>query len=157
MAVARSAVNQKPLHLPNPVHFSMDCASGASPARKARSRTDPARQLLGDVNFEYEVACDGWPAQDLGPAFRAAVVSDIPTLIIHGTWDTSTPIENAREVAASLRHATLVEVFGGNHGALYNLFERWPPMRDSLAGFLTGRDVRFPARVDDTATIRFAR
>jgi TAP-like protein len=71
-------------------------------------------------------------------------------------WDTSTPIENAREVAASLKQATLVEVIGGNHGALYNLFARWPPMRETLNAFLAGRRTTFPATVDDTAAIRFA-
>jgi pimeloyl-ACP methyl ester carboxylesterase len=154
--VGRRLASQGPLTLPDPVHFSMDCASGASEARRARSRTDPARRLLGDINFEYEIACDVWPFDDLGPAFRANVVSNIPTLIIHGTWDTSTPLENAREVAASLQAATLVEVVGGNHGALYNLFARWPPMRERLAAFLGGRPVTFPATVDDTAAIRFA-
>lgn len=156
MDVARRLASQRPMTLPDPVHFSMDCASGASEARRARSRTDDARRLLGDINFEYEVACDVWPFDDLGPAFRANVVSNIPTLIIHGTWDTSTPLENAREVAASLKMATLIEVVGGNHGALYNLFARWRPMRDTLAAFLTGRPTTFPATVDDTAAIRFA-
>jgi pimeloyl-ACP methyl ester carboxylesterase len=155
-AVARRIAGQKDLRLPDPMHFSMDCASAASPARKARSRTDPARWLFGDLNFEYEVACEVWPSEDLGAQFRTNVVSRVPTLVVHGTWDTSTPIENAREVAASLARATLVEVVGGNHGALYNLFERWPPMRSSLAAFLAGRDVSFPATVDDTAAIRFA-
>ena len=102
------------------------------------------------------MACEVWPSEDLGAAFRTNLRSPIPTLIIHGTWDTSTPIENAREVAASLTRATLVEVVGGNHGALYNLFARWAPMRTSLAAFLAGRDVSFPATVDDTAAIRFA-
>jgi pimeloyl-ACP methyl ester carboxylesterase len=156
-AIARRVAGQTGLRLPDPMHFSMDCASGASAARKARSRTDPARRLFGDLNFEYEVACEVWPSDDLGPAFRTHLVSPIPTLIVHGTWDTSTPIENAREVAASLTRATLVEVVGGNHGALYNLFARWPPMRSALAAFLAGRDVNFPATVDDTAAIRFAR
>ena len=103
------------------------------------------------------MACEVWPFEDLGPAFRENVVSDIPTLIVQGTWDTSTPFENARAVAASLTRATLIEVVGGNHGALYNLFERWPPMRNALGAFLAGRDVGFPATVDDTAAIRFAR
>lgn len=154
--VARRLAGQGPLTLPDPMHFSMDCASGASKTRRSRSRTDAARRLLGDINFEYEAACDVWPFDDLGPAFRANVVSSIPTLIIHGTWDTSTPIENARDVAASLKGATLVEVIGGNHGALYNLFARWAPMRDTLSAFLAGRPASFPATVDDTAAIRFA-
>lgn len=155
-AVARRMAGQKDLRLPDPMHFSMDCASGASPARKAGSRTDPARRLFGDLNFEYEAACEVWPSEDLGAPFRTNVVSRAPTLIVHGTWDTSTPIENAREVAAALPRAKLVEVVGGNHGALYNLFARWPPMRSSLAAFLAGRDVSFPSTVDDTAAIRFA-
>jgi pimeloyl-ACP methyl ester carboxylesterase len=155
-AVARRVAGQKSLRLPDPMHFSMDCASGASPARKARSRTDPARRLFGDLNFEYEAACEVWPSEELGALFRTNVTSDVPTLVVHGTWDTSTPFENAREVAAALPRATLVEVIGGNHGALYNLFERWPPMRGSLAAFLAGQDVSFPATVDDTAAIRFA-
>jgi pimeloyl-ACP methyl ester carboxylesterase len=155
-AVARRMAGQKGLKLPDPMHFSMDCASGASPARKARSRTDPARRLFGDLNFEYEAACEVWPSEDLGASFRTNVTSRVPTLVVHGTWDTSTPLENAREVAAALPLATLVEVVGGNHGALYNLFERWPPMRSSLAAFLAGREVSFPATVDDTAAIRFA-
>ena len=95
---------------------------------------------------------DCWSARP----FRTDVVFHVPTLVVHGTWDTSTPIENAREVAASLPRATRVEVVGGNHGALYNLFARWPPMRSSLAAFLAGREVSFPATVDDTAAIRFA-
>ena len=74
-AVARRVAGQKGLKLPDPVHFSMDCASAASPARKARSRTDPARRLFGDLNFEYEVACDVWPSEDLGAPFRTSVVS----------------------------------------------------------------------------------
>ncbi len=156
MDVARRLAGQQSLTLPDAVHFSMDCASGASPARRRLSKSADANRLLGDVNVEYELACDVWPFDDLGPAFRADVVSAIPTLIIHGTWDMSTPIENAREVAASLKRATLVEVLGGNHGALYNLFERWPPMRDQLGAFLAGRPAAFPSTVDDTAAIHFA-
>lgn len=154
--VASRMARQARLVLPDPVHFSMDCASGASEGRRQHSRTSAARRILGDINFEYAVACDVWPFDDPGPSYRANVVSDIPTLIIHGTWDTSTPIENAREVAASLKAATLVEVIGGNHGALYNLFARWAPMRDTLGAFLAGRPATFPATIDDTAAIRYA-
>ncbi|MGC4084091.1 MAG: alpha/beta hydrolase [Vicinamibacterales bacterium] len=84
------------------------------------------------------------------------MISSVPVLIVHGTWDTSTPIDNAREVAATLPAATLVEVVGGNHGALYNLYARWPPMREAMTAFLTGRPASFPATVDDTGAIRFA-
>lgn len=136
------------LSMDDPMHYSMDCASGISPDRAARYAADPARALLGDVNFEYAAFCDVWPARDLGASFRASPVSDIPTLIVHGTWDTSTPIENAREVVATLRNGRLIEVGGGTHGALTNLYSHWEPAYDSIGAFLRGEAVAFPATVN---------
>lgn len=144
---ARAARSMRDLRLDDPMHYMMDCASGISPRRAARYRSHPAQELLGDVNFEYETLCDVWQAPDLGPDFRAPLVSAIPTLIVHGTWDSSTPIENAREVIASLSNGHLIEVIGGSHGALYDLDRSWPPMRERLAAFLRGERVRFPTSV----------
>lgn len=145
--IARGALALRGLRLDDPMHYMMDCASGISPARASRYREDSARELLGDINFEYEHLCDAWDAPDLGSAFRAPVVSDIPTLIVHGTWDVSTPIENAREVVATLRNGQLIEVIGGNHGALYNLYRHWPPMHARVGAFFRGEPVRFPSSV----------
>lgn len=153
--LAKGRLDNRQLQLPNPVHFSMDCASGISAKRRRRHRADPAARLLGDINFEYESLCDLWPSEDLGESFRTNVKSDIPALVIHGTLDTSTPIENAREVAASLRNSQLVEVIGGTHGAIYNLYERWPPMRGLLAAFLAGKNVDFPRTVVDPREVKF--
>lgn len=146
---ARRKLENLTVGLADPMHYSMDCSSGISERRRSRYRTDPAVSTLGDINFEYEALCDLWPSEDLGEAFRANVVSNTPTLIVHGTWDLSTPIENAREVVASLANGQLVEVIGGNHGALYNLFKRWPPIFDLLRKFLSGSSVDFPAQVID--------
>ncbi|MBR9990893.1 MAG: alpha/beta fold hydrolase, partial [Gemmatimonadetes bacterium] len=147
-SVAERAVRSlDTLSMDDPMHYSMDCASGISPDRATRYAADPARAILGDVNFEYAAFCDVWPARDPGAAFRASVVSDIPTLIVHGTWDTSTPIENAREVVATLRHGWLIEVDGGTHGALTNLFSHWDPAYDSIGAFLRGETIEFPATV----------
>ena len=144
---ARGAVALRRLRLDDPMHYMMDCASGISAARAERIRQDTAQDLVGRVNFEYETLCDVWNAPDLGAEFRSPVVSDIPTVVFHGTWDTSTPIENAREVVSTLSRGQLVEVVGGNHGALYNLFEHWSPMNSRLSSFLRGEPVRFPASV----------
>lgn len=152
---ARAVLDLQTVRLDDPMHYSMDCASGVSPERRKRYRADPARGLLGDLNWEYESLCDLWPAEDLGDSFRAGVVSGIPTVLIHGTWDTSTPIENAREVWKGLRRGRLVEVDGGNHGALSNLYERWPLAHERVRAFLTGQDAPFPATVDDSSVIQF--
>ena len=152
---AQAAAGLQNLQLPDPVHYSMDCASGISRRRLAHVRTEPARALLGNPSLEYEVVCPIWPAQDLGESFRSNVVSPIPTVIIHGTWDMSTPIENARDAASSLANVHLVEVIGGNHGALYNLYARWPLMYDTMRAFLKGEPVKFPRSVDDMSAVRF--
>jgi pimeloyl-ACP methyl ester carboxylesterase len=152
---AQRKLDNEVIHLADPMHYSMDCSSGISERRRQRYRDDPARSLLGDINFEYEALCDLWPTENLGESFRADVVSTIPALIVHGTWDMSTPIENAREVAAALRKGQLVEVVGGSHGALYNLYERWPPIYPLMREFLAGKDVDFPDTVDDMAGVVF--
>jgi pimeloyl-ACP methyl ester carboxylesterase len=154
-AFGRGAIANRTIQLPDPMHFSMDCSSGISEARRRRYEHDPARSILGDINFEYEALCDVWPVERLDASFHDSVVSDIPTLIVQGTWDMSTPVENAREVARTLKRSRLVEVIGGNHGALYNLYERWAPMRDRMRDFLTGHDADFPATIDDMKDIVF--
>jgi pimeloyl-ACP methyl ester carboxylesterase len=145
--IARGAVEARTLRAKPAMHGMMDCASGVSPQRAARFARDPASEILGDVNFEYRAICAAWQAPDLGAAYRAPVVSAIPALLLHGTWDTSTPIENAREVASTLSNGQLVEVLEGGHGALHNLLAHWPPMRSQLARFLRGERVAFPAQV----------
>jgi|CXWL01.1.fsa_nt_gi pimeloyl-ACP methyl ester carboxylesterase len=144
---AQGALAHRNIPLDDPMHYSMDCASGISPERRQRYRSARARAVLGDINFEYASLCDLWPHRDLGAAFRAPVVSDIPTVIVHSDWDLSTPIENAREVAATLKNAQLIEVRGGHHGALYNLYEHWPPMHRQMRAFLSGGHPRLPAEV----------
>lgn len=145
---ASVALRRRTLSLSDPMHYLMDCSSGISESRKKRYRNDPARELLGDINQEYEYLCDLWPVAKLGDAFRCNATGAMPALILHGTWDISTPIENAREVASALPNAHLVEVVGGTHGALYNLYEHWPPFRKLLRGFLAGEPVKFPASVE---------
>lgn len=148
-ALAERALRSRSFRLPPsaPMQLVMDCASGVSPERAARYAADPAVEILGDLNFEYRAMCDAWQAPDLGAGFRAPVVSTIPTLILHGTWDVATPIDNAREVARALSRAQLVEVAEGGHGALHDLLEHWRPLRSQLASFLRGQPVQFPSKV----------
>jgi pimeloyl-ACP methyl ester carboxylesterase len=145
--VAQGALMLRRIGLDRPMHYMMDCASGISTSRQTRYDGDPARALLGDVNMEYRYLCQAWRAPDLGEAFRAPLRCDVPTLIVHGTWDMSTPIENARETAAALKNSQLVEVVGGGHGALYSLYEYWPPAHAKLAAFLRGERVELPKTV----------
>jgi pimeloyl-ACP methyl ester carboxylesterase len=144
---AHAAADFRRLRLSPPMHYSMDCASGVDAARSERYMRSVAVDLIGDINREYRMLCGLWPARDLGPGYRATVVSSIPTLLFQGTWDVSTPLENAHEVLAGLRRGHLVTVVGGNHGVLYNLYGYWPPMQALMRDFLSGHEVKAPARV----------
>lgn len=145
---AMASMGMRSMPAPHAMAKSMDFASGISPERRILLDQDPAREWLGDINWDYTFLEDSWAVNDLGAPFRAAVHSDIPTLLVHGTWDTSTPLENAREVLAGLSQGQLIEVVGGGHGALYNLYEHWPAIYPLLERFIKGESVSFPQRVD---------
>jgi pimeloyl-ACP methyl ester carboxylesterase len=130
--------------------FMMDCASGISAERLERIRNSPlekqAGETLGDLNVVYS-SCDVWRSPDLGVQFRSPLVSNVPVLLVQGTWDASTPFGNAVEVAAGLSHATLLRVEGGTHFALVDAFGSWPPMRSLLERFLRGRPTTVPSSI----------
>lgn len=127
----------------------MDCASGASPERRARVRREAAETLLGDaMDFPLLDACDAAACSALDASFRAPVASDVPTLFLSGTLDARTPPENAEEVLAGFPNGRHVVVEGGVHEYYA---EALPELASVLAGFLDGRDVE-----DRRWTIPFA-
>jgi pimeloyl-ACP methyl ester carboxylesterase len=72
--------------------------------------------VLGNaINFPGMYLSKAWESVDLGDAFRRPTVSDVPTLILVGDLDPRTPVENAREVAATLLRATVVTVENATH------------------------------------------
>lgn len=97
--------------------FMLDCSSGVTAERLEQLKADPAIRMVGDRTSFYQAACPPWNA-DLGDAFRANFDTDIPTAIVHGTWDVNTPYENAQELAPHFHRGKLVTVVGGSHGAL---------------------------------------
>ncbi|MGN2247735.1 alpha/beta fold hydrolase [Frateuria sp. GZRR35] len=147
LQVARFALAHRTLRLQDPMHYMMDCSAGISPSRRQRYEASPARRLLGDVNQEYADLCDLWPV-DPDKHDPTPVHAKVPALIFQGTWDTSTPLENAREVAATLPNARVVEVVGGTHGALYNLYAHWPPMWARMRAYLSATTDDFPSRIE---------
>ena len=97
--------------------WMLDSASGISKKKRAEYGSDPAIKIIGDANWRYALAqpiCD----IDVGDEFRLRFKTDVPTLMVHGTWDQSTPYENAKEVLPMFTNAKLVTVERGSHGAL---------------------------------------
>jgi pimeloyl-ACP methyl ester carboxylesterase len=97
--------------------FMLDCGSGITAARLREYTTDPAIPYVGDRSLFYRAACPPWNA-DLGDAFRAYFDTQVPTAIVQGDRDMSTPYENALELAPHFKRGKLVTIVGGSHGAL---------------------------------------
>ena len=129
-------------------YFMLDCGSGISPAREKQIAADPAAAVLGEVNLDYQAACPVWKS-DLGDAFRKNFETTIPTVITYGTWDVSTPQENALELAPYFKRSTLVKVTGGSHGSLDDAMKASESFRRAIMKFAqTGDMTDVPAQVD---------
>ena len=117
----------------------MDLSSGASPARRERIEREAKTALLGNaINFPVMYLGAAWGAVDLGDGFRRPVASAVPAIILVGDLDPRTPVENAREVAATLSRSTVVTIENATHQ--FDLFGS-APIRDVLAQFLKGQRV----------------
>ncbi len=97
--------------------FMLDCSSGITEARLAEYLADPAAEIYRRMNWHYIEGCPVWES-DLGDAFRQSFETEIPTVVAHGTWDTSTPYENALELVPYFKNSTFIPIIRGPHGAI---------------------------------------
>jgi pimeloyl-ACP methyl ester carboxylesterase len=135
-------------------YFQLDCGSGITPERLAEQRADPANALLSRTNWIYIEGCPAWDS-DLGDGFRQNFETDIPTVIVHGTWDTSTPYENALELLPSFRNSKFIPVVRGPHGAIRAAMESSDAFRAGILRFAaTGDWTQLPDTVT-LAPVRF--
>lgn len=88
---------------------------GISADRAARLRAEPEAAWVGDLNVRERVARASALTPQVDDDFRADRRVDIPTLLIAGDYDWSTPVENAEHLAGLLDVGHLVEVRGGRH------------------------------------------
>jgi pimeloyl-ACP methyl ester carboxylesterase len=116
--------------------LSMDCASGASPERRARIAAEAPASALGDAaDFPLPFICESWPVPELGDAFRTPVESDVPTLFVSGTLDGRTPVSNAREVMQGFSRGRELVIEGASHDQLFVSDPGiWVAVEDLLAG-----------------------
>jgi pimeloyl-ACP methyl ester carboxylesterase len=117
---------------------AMDLASGISPERLALVTRDAPTAVLGDaLNYPMPHLLGAVPGVDLGEAFRSAMRIDTPALLVAGTLDGRTPLEEQAEVALQFRNRTQVFVENAGH----NVFEAHPDVQDILVRFFNGDDV----------------
>jgi pimeloyl-ACP methyl ester carboxylesterase len=82
------------------------------------------RKLLA-AHPEYEAAgradagkCAVWPVRHVPRSFNGLVTSSIPTLVLAGEWDATTPPKPAQAATKHLKRSTFVEFPGLSHGVL---------------------------------------
>lgn len=114
---------------------AMDLASGISPRKLAMVEREARTAVLGDaLNFPMPHLLGAVPGVDLGEAFRAAIRIPNRTLLVAGTLDGRTPLEEQAEVAAQFRSKSQVTVENAGH----NVFEAHPDVQALLVRFFRG-------------------
>ena len=133
--------------MPEPARFfgiagmpeAMDIASGISPARQALVETEARTAVLGDAfNFPMPHLLGAVPGIDLGEDFRAPITIDTPALLVAGSLDGRTPLEEQAEVIAQFRNRSQVLVEHAGH----NVFEAHPEVQTLLVRFFSGEAVQ---------------
>jgi len=116
---------------------AMDCASGASEPRRRLLTDDAARELISDINRRYLTACEIWNDADMGDDFRSGFRSGIPTVIVQGDWDISTPPENALSIRHFFTNHYYVGIQYGTHRELWATLYRNEEFLRSVQHFLS--------------------
>mgnify|MGYP001175462660 FL=1 len=127
----------------------IDTSLNVSEARGRRLTNDPAVRYLGAWGFAPAMATASlWPTPDVGDALRLPARNPIPVVFLHGDWDTSTPIENSREIQPYFPNSRLIVVHRGGHGAIYDLADQNPELLDRFLDYLrTGDMTGLPSEV----------
>jgi len=120
-------------------YFMLDCGSGITPMRLEKQLADPANNIIGQNNWEYINGCPCWDS-DLGNDFRKNFESDIPIVIIQGTWDRSTPFENAVELVSYFKNAKFIPLKRGPHNSLGAALQISEEFKNGLLKFLESGD-----------------
>ncbi|MNE54685.1 Alpha/beta hydrolase family protein [compost metagenome] len=110
----------------------MDLASGVSPARLALIEKEAKTAVLGDAfNLPMPHLLGAIPGVDLGEDFRQPIRIETPALLVAGSLDGRTPLEEQAEVIAQFRNKTQVRVENAGH----NVFEAHPEVTPLLVKF----------------------
>ncbi|MCP4142645.1 MAG: alpha/beta hydrolase [Chloroflexi bacterium] len=90
--------------------------------------------VYGDPNLIFSL-CDAWQVEGIRPGENEALASDIPTLVMAGQYDSTTPPFFAEQVAARLSRSTLVEFPGLGHAVAFSQTSSCP--EEILQDFLS--------------------
>ena len=130
----------RPSGLTTASFWMLDSGSGITARRRAVFESDPAMKIIGSTFDYYAKGSPVWET-DLGDDFRQNFETGIPTVIVHGTWDTSTPYENAVELAPFFKNSKFITVKRGSHGAFSEAMNADKNFRNAIRKFTVSGDM----------------
>lgn len=136
--LARQVMSLRRRPLGNAMSYGMDCASGASSSRLARIKREEERTLFGSaINLPFPDICEAWGVKPLPAGFRRPIASKVPVLIISGTIDGRTPVNNGEMLRKRLPRSVHLIIEGASHDGL---FTSSPRIREVVSEFVqTGK------------------
>ncbi|MFC2161423.1 alpha/beta fold hydrolase [Acidobacteriota bacterium] len=120
--------------------WMLDSGSGITAERLAIFEADPAQKIIGSTYWAYAAGSPVWES-DLGDEFRQNFETEIPTVIVHGTWDTSTPFENALELVPYFKNSKFIPLERGPHGAIRAALEVNEQFKKGIYKFAASGDM----------------
>lgn len=100
------------------LHLASYCAEDVPRLENDTVRQQTAGTLLGDYLVrEYRGACNVWPVSPMPADWYRPARSDVPTLILSGYYDPSTPATAGERVAAYLPNNLHIIVRNSGHGS----------------------------------------
>lgn len=118
----------------------VDNSLGITANRETKLQSESAYRWLGDQNWFYKATRDVTPTPVVSDEFRQPSVNQTPVLMIHGTLDLATPIENAEELLPYFPQGHLITVKGGTHAATHHAASVEPDFLEYLSEFMNSND-----------------
>lgn len=114
----------------------IDHSLGITDRRDAQLQKEPAVALIGDPNSFYRSWASVTPTKVVDDRFRNFYPIAVPTLLVQGDMDWSTPLDNALDQGKYLQNGTVITVRTGTHIVGYELQQFQPALSEKIAAFI---------------------
>ncbi len=135
--LAWSTVRQRKRWLGHVMPYAVACSAGASEDRRRRIAEQAATSLVGrQLDSVPPDICGALGVAPLDGSLRRDVTSDVPVLVVSGSLDARTPVQNGEDALRHLRRGVHLVVDGAGHGD--DLLVSTPEIAARAAAFLGG-------------------
>jgi len=121
--------------------YTVICSAGLSVQRRERIENKAEEGPFGRLlDFPFPEICPSWRLPEPEAELATPVHSHVPVLLISGTLDMRTPLENAQEVLDGLPNGIHLVLEGAGHGD--DLLLSSPRIPGMVAAFFSGESVK---------------